>query len=557
MLIIEMTNSSNTQAMCTIFWNTNKSCEVDKYLDTVLGVKTLANSVTNVVDQISSAANSIAGNMVFSNTINGTFDGGSGYAVGDQISFTTDNTSIDAHYVVTKVNDGGAIELLALLNTEAADATISGDASATSDSGSGSGFAFSDTTLTTTVADNVGSVSISVSTTDGYLAGDQLYIEASNLAEGLQFTLNSNTLMDNNGVLTTGELTCDINSAGTGYVVGQNIPLIASSVSGGQLANITVSAIDESDGSVTGLDVVSGGIGYSDGETICAQDSGGQGAVYTLYANPDDTDTLVAILCYAGLNYDETDTLSVTTDGDGSGATVAWDSTNPPYWDQNYNMTACAWFANYHATKADYYLNKFGRLATSVDYCEAINPDTNNSLLVSNAANHAIWAWQNMMAAAMQCIPNYQISIVDTEESVTVDFCLSSISRSPIMLQVSDEETTSSLVELYALMEQQASFILVMTPSVKGVLVSNGKGVTAGFNSVYTETMLEDVATRFQSITKWTTVFEQLVSNKYMGCSSLIASSTANLLSKEVAASAALSLVNDDIETFATAYTSS
>jgi hypothetical protein len=551
-----MTNSSNTQAMCTIFWNTNKSCEVDKYLDTVLGVKTLANSVTNVVDQISSAANSVAGNMIFSNTINGTFDGGSGYAVGDQISFTTDGD--DAHYVVIKVNDGGAIELLALLNSEVVGTTISGDASATSDTGSGSGFAFSDTSSTTTVADNVSSVSLSVSTTDGYLAGDQLYIEASNDAEGLQFTLDTNSDMDSDGVLTAGVLSCSIDSAGTGYQVGQNIPLIASSVSGGQLANIQVSNIDSTDGSVTELTVISGGIGYSAGETICAQDSGGQAAVYSLYANPDDTDTLVPVLCYAGLNYDETDTLSVTTDGDGSGATVAWDSNNSPYWDQNYNMTACAWFANYHATKADYYLNRFGRLATSVDYCEALNPDTNNSLLVSNAANHAIWAWQNMMAAAMQCIPNYQISIVDTAgSSVTVDFCLSSISRSPIMLQVSDEETTSSLVELYALMEQQASFILVMTPSVKGVLVSNGKGVTAGFNSVYTETMLENVATRFQSIMKWTTVFEQLVSNKYMGCSSLIASSTENLLSKEVASEAALSLVNNDIETFATAYTSS
>ena len=438
--------------------------------------------LTNLASAMSSADRKVENyEIVASGNLNGATndiiitDGGSGFALGDEVNIGTSSGA--AAYIVVQVDDNGGITKLVKKTGDATNAAIdvsnsvdvaqkdivvwdgsayqqifatgdtieTGSANTITGSGSGATVLAVDQNGDTisTADDNAGSIDFPTTGLSGYTNGDYIQVTGTNPGSGAVLTAPA----DANGQLTN---SFSIDNAGTNYNEGSAYVWGESSDQGfGALIQCSFNSSGELT-SVDGLPLTGYNYTPSANVTITVSDLGGQAAIF-MYVSDNDGNVYWPCV-YDGLNYNTNDTVVIQSNV--PDATDLNDDTNlaiSSVGTVNVNIAMASYFANEYADEIAVELRKVNGASTSASYITTL--ETGGAL---ERANY-FWRWglldclQSLMLSMTSTQPRVfdpNGTVIDTNDTnleisqgIQMDTTLSSASIAPYMFNAADDQT--------------------------------------------------------------------------------------------------------------------
>jgi len=450
---------SNTQNMATVYYLGGIKNDLSNQWNSLLNIQNLASACLNADRKIQNDE-FYAGGNILRETNNVTIDtAGSGYAVGDLIEATTNND--DAYYIVQEVDSDGGVERLLLVQGTEGD-TITGV----------SGGSGEDLAISGDVAPNTDGITYDSTAPSGFISGDYIQLTGTRGGTGAIVTVDS---VDTLGTV-TGASVAETNDQGSNYEIGDY--LYGSSDGSGRFAVFQVSTTDSANGGVTGVTVISGGIGYSAGEEITIRDTEGQAAIYSVHVHTIANVThTILVQVYGGLDYSVSDTVTVQTNGDGDTSTLA--ITIDAVGDTNVNIGLASYFGNYWAGETSDQLRVVNGASTSSAYVTSLENGNSLDTAITNWEYGIKDCLQSLMLSMSDTIPD----IYDrngTQETITTP--LSSASVAPYMFNAADDQTQVGIMMKNKALGDYGDFLQNQARAWNMLLANLTYGPTTMFN---------------------------------------------------------------------------
>lgn len=466
--------SSNIQKYGVVYQQAGLKNNLSLQWNGQLGLTNLASAMSSADRKVENYEIVASGNLSGATNDIIITDGGSGFALGDEVTVGTDSGTA-AVFVVVQVDDNGGITQLLKKTGDTTNAAITVSNSvdvaqkdivvwdgsayqqifATGDTietglvspvtGSGSGATVlavdENGDAISTADDNAGSIEFQTTGLSGYTNGDYIQVTGTNPGSGATLT----TTADANGQLTNSFSTTPGSNYndGSAYVWGESSDqgfgaLIQCTFSGGGLQ------------SVDGLPLAGYNYTPSSSVTITLSDLGGQAAIF-MYVSDGDGNVYWPCV-YGGLNYNINDTLTIQSNV--PDATDLNDDTNlaiTSVGTVDVNIAMASYFANEYADQIAVELRKVNGASTSASYITTL--ETGGAL---ERANY-FWRWglldclQSLMLSMTSTQPRVfdpNGTVIDTNDTnldisqgIQMNTTLSSASIAPYMFNAADDQT--------------------------------------------------------------------------------------------------------------------
>ena len=464
-------SNTNTQNMATVYYLGGIKNDLSNQWNSLLNISNLSSACVNADLKIDNNSYYAGGNiMPDTNPINDQIsDGGSGFSVGDLVTFNLNDAST-ATYIVAEVDTNGTVERLLF---------VSGDSSNIQGTTSNEGVV-----LQSENYQPVGNTSPLVwdtSSASGYQNGDYVQLSQDNSGSS-GAVLQISTVDASTGAVTAA--TVDTSNAGSGYEVGMVI--FGTSTTGRGAAFVVETLDDSSTGSIATVSVLTGsaGWGYSENEQVTIVPADGQAAIYAIYIN-DSVYSFIQI--YGGLNYNRSNAITVQTNGAGTGIdTVSFDTDTSivSLGDSNANIGFASYAGQYWAGEVNDELRIVNGASTSNSYVNSLNTgDTNTSSALENAIEYWGYGINDCLQSLMLSMSGTSPNIYDTAGgNITIDTELSSASVAPYMFNAANDQTQVGIMMKNKALADYGDFLQNQARAWNMLLANLTYGPTTMFN---------------------------------------------------------------------------
>lgn len=467
-------SNTNTQNMATVYYLGGIKNDLSNQWNSLLNISNLSSACVNADLKIDNNSYYAGGNiMPDTNPINDLIliaDGSTGFSVGDLVLFNL-NDATTATYIVAEVDSDGKVEKLLF---------VSGDSSNIQGTTSTDGGVVLSAENHQPVA-NTSPLDWDTSSASGYQNGD--YVQLSQDNSGSSGAVLQISAVDaSTGAVTAA--TVDTNNAGSGYEEGMVI--FGTSTTGRGAAFVVQTLEDSGTGSIATVSVLTGsaGWGYSENEQVTIVPADGQAAIYAIYIN-DSVYSFIQI--YGGLNYNKSNTITVQTNGAGTGIdTVSFDTDSSivSLGDSNANIGLASYAAQYWAGEVNDELRIVNGASTSNSYVNSLDTgDTNTPSALEKAIEYWQYGINDCLQSLMLSMSGTSPSIYDTAGgSITIDTELSSASVAPYMFNAANDQTQVGIMMKNKALADYGDFLQNQARAWNMLLANLTYGPTTMFN---------------------------------------------------------------------------